>query len=733
MHVEKIGRSLFFATVHRLTFVAYAINALLTGLILQIIAGVSSIDYHLPIDYVGDSQLGFALKGMLTGEWYPLFGIHSDRLAAPFGFTMNDYPVPDNLFLWMIKLLSFPSHDYIYAVNVYFVITFFLISFTCMFAMRHFRVSFPIAIVLAQMFAFTPFHLMRGMPHLFLVSYFLVPLMTLVVIWIWSAKPVFFKRTATAYQLDLINYKSIFTLVVLFLGGSGGVYYAFFFIFFALIAGTSAYFYRKSLWHLLSAIIMIVIISGSLFINMLPNVIYKLKAGNNPEVAQRSAMESELYALKITQMLLPIDGHRIHRLAVQKETYNNQTGPNENRTATLGIVGSAGFVVLILYLLFKRSASTGALSRFSILVLSGTLLATVGGFSSFFAFTVFPQIRAYNRISVYLAFLSLSAVAVLAQKLKVCINNRKFILMLLGVLVIGIFDETTRNMRLTQPCNDEFRSDRDFIHMIEQTLPQDSMIWQLPFMPFPEIAPIYNMSDYSHFKGYLHSSTLKWSYGAMKGRTPHSWMELISKLPFDQMVKQLSIAGFAGIYVDRWGYKNPEQDVEEQLRNILRISPIVSRNSRLAFYPMTMYNAELRKRYNQGDLDKQRIVIPFIIHWGGDFSVQESNSESIWRWCGRKGVLSIKNELDRKRTVTIKTVLATGDHEKSRLVIKSGIFADELSVNDQGVLYEKTFSLPGNTEEKITFTSNARQVDAPGDLRDLVFRMSNYSIEEKKD
>lgn len=732
MHVEKIRRSIFFTTANRRTLIAYLINMLLTGVILHIIFGAYSINYHMPLSYEGDSQLGFALKGLVTGEWYPGFGIHSDRLAAPFGFTMNDYPVAENLFLWLIKLLSFPTHDYIYAINVYFVFTYFLISFTCMIAMRHFRISFPIAIVLAQIFTFLPYHLLRGIPHLFLASYFLVPLMTLVVIWIWSAKPVFFKRIKTAYQLDLLNYKTIFTLIVLFLGGSGGVYYAFFFIYFALIAGISASISRKSFLHLSSAIIMIIIISGSLFINMLPNVIYKLKAGNNSEVARRSGVESELYALKITQLLLPMDGHRIHRLAVKKEMYNNQTGPNENGTATLGLVGCVGFVFLISYLLFKRSASTGALSRFSILALSGTILATVGGISSLIAFYFFSKIRAYNRISVYLAFFSLSAVAILLQKLKVRINNRVFIPMLLGVLVIGIYDETT-NMRLGQPYNEEFRSDRDFIHTIEDALPQGSMVWQLPFMPFPETPPIYKMSDYSHLKGYLHSSTLKWSYGAMKGRPPHYWMELISKLPVDQMVKQLSIAGFAGIYVDRWGYKNPEQDVEEQLRTILRISPIVSRNSRLAFYPLTMYNAELRKRYDQGDLDKQRIVIPFIIRWGGDFSVQESNSESVWRWCGKKGVLSITNASDTKRTVTIKTDLETGHHEKSRLVVKSSIFEDELSVNDQDVLYEKTFSLPGNTEEKITFTSNARRVDAPGDDRHLVFRMLNYSIEEKKD
>jgi phosphoglycerol transferase len=259
------------------------------------------------------------------------------------------------------------------------------------------------------------------------------------------------------------------------------------------------------------------------------------------------------------------------------------------------------------------------------------------------------------------------------------------------------------------------------------------MIWQLPFMPFPETPPIHTMSDYSHLKGYLHSSTLKWSYGAMKGRPPHYWMEQISLLPIDQMLKQLSIAGFAGVYVDRFGYKNPGQDIEEHLQNTLHISPIVSRNNRLAFYPMTKYNDELRKQYSQADLDKQRIEMGLVIQWGGDFSVQESSPEGTWRWCGRKGILSIRNVAEKTRTITIQTHLATGHREKSMLVIKSSLFEDELSVNDLGELYEKTFSLPGNTEEKITFTSSAKKVDAPGDPRFLVFRLLHYSLEEKKD
>ncbi|MCX5824882.1 MAG: hypothetical protein NTY86_15645 [Deltaproteobacteria bacterium] len=227
--------------------------------------------------------MGFVMKGMIDGEWYPFFGIHSNRLAAPFGFNMYDYPVPENFLILIIKIISFISKDYTFVINCFFVLTFVLASLSFMYVARYYKVPFLTSLMFSLLFTFLPYHLMRGIDHLFLAAYFLVPLTCLILVWIWSAKPIFFKRTATSYQLDLLNYKSVFAVIVLLLAGGGGVYYVFFFAFFALIAGISAYFYRKNRYHLVSAMLLIAIISGSLFVNILPNVIYKIRFGENKQ------------------------------------------------------------------------------------------------------------------------------------------------------------------------------------------------------------------------------------------------------------------------------------------------------------------------------------------------------------------------------------------------------------------------------------------------------------------
>ena len=88
----------------------------------------------------------------------------------------------------------------------------------------------------------------------------------------------------------------------------------------------------------------------------------------------------------------------------------------ENTLSRLGFVGTVGFVGLLV-LLFWPSAATrfsagAALGGASRLTLAALLLATIGGFGSLVALLVTPEIRAYNRITPFIVFFSLTAVAV---------------------------------------------------------------------------------------------------------------------------------------------------------------------------------------------------------------------------------------------------------------------------------------------------------------------------------
>ena len=118
----------------------------------------------------------------------------------------------------------------------------------------------------------------------------------------------------------------------------------------------------------------------------------------------------------------------------------------------MGVLGSAGFLFLLGYLLFRPRETAPPhlahpfplLTHLSVLNLAAVLLATIGGFGSLFALLVWAQIRGYNRIIVYIAFFSIFALCLLfdytAQRYSQQRWQRMAVPALLSVILgLGIF------------------------------------------------------------------------------------------------------------------------------------------------------------------------------------------------------------------------------------------------------------------------------------------------------
>src|SRR5204862_367728 len=81
-------------------------------------------------------------------------------------------------------------------------------------------------------------------------------------------------------------------------------------------------------------------------------------------------------------------------------------------TGSLGLVGSIGFLYLLGRLCLRRPGrGTRLADGLAVLTLAGLLLATVGGLGVVLSLLAAPEIRAYNRIVIFLAFFSFAAVA----------------------------------------------------------------------------------------------------------------------------------------------------------------------------------------------------------------------------------------------------------------------------------------------------------------------------------
>ncbi|MBI3050344.1 MAG: hypothetical protein HYY76_18765 [Acidobacteria bacterium] len=70
------------------------------------------------------------------------------------------------------------------ALNNFFLMSFPLVFLCALGVLRHFGVTWPTAVAVSLLYAFAPYHLLRGEHHPFLTAYWPVPLAVLVALWI---------------------------------------------------------------------------------------------------------------------------------------------------------------------------------------------------------------------------------------------------------------------------------------------------------------------------------------------------------------------------------------------------------------------------------------------------------------------------------------------------------------------------------------------------------------------
>jgi phosphoglycerol transferase len=474
-------------------------------------------------------------------------------------------------------------------VNVFYLLTFPLVGLAAYLVLRRFAVTPWVAIACSVLYTVLPYHFWRQEQHLLLSAYYVVPLGAYLVLAVAGDRPVWARWRLTLATLGLCA-------VIGF--ASAGYYYA---AFTMILVGAVALIRAAVTWSrrpLLHGGAVVGALLVASLITLLPSFVYWAQHGRNEIVAHRLPVETELYGLKLTQLVLPIDRHRIDRLGEIRRDYNggSATPVTEATFSTpLGIVGTVGFLFLLAVAVLQMASPGRPVARpvfghAALATVLALLFAWTGGLSTWIA-GVWPQIRAWNRLSIFIAFFALLAVALLLDRGLELLRPRRGGAVLgaglvLLVLSIGVLDQTSTAYKPAYgPIEAEYRSDGDFVAAIEERLPAGAMVFQLPYHPFPEVAGPERMVDYDHMRGYLHSNDLRWSYGFMKGRPGDPSPELADE-PTAQMVRDVAAAGYAGIYVDRFGYADSAAKLEQELAAATGSQPIVSPNTRLSFFAL---------------------------------------------------------------------------------------------------------------------------------------------------
>jgi phosphoglycerol transferase len=569
----------------------YIAAVVMSVLIVAWVLRLWHVDIEVPLSYSGDAVLFEALvKGAVENGWY----LTNPRLGMPDGLEMHDFPMIDSLHFALMRIIAGIVGGPTAAFNLYFLLTFPLTALTALFALRRLGISRGVALIAGLLYAFLPYHFIRNMGHLFLTCYYLVPLLIAVVIksYLLTGAPGSDANEESTVSGSNKKWRRLGAGLVCILVGAAGAYYAFFSCWLIGIAAGAAAVRSRQWTPIKRAAIHVSLICLTAILVVSPSLVYRFTHGSNRSAVNRAPYMAEYYGLKFCQLIFPLTNHRLSCLAHLKARYNRSIYPpvNEADSASLGAIAGLGFLALLGRCVLPASQRQSRLTWGLVyLNFSSFLLGTIGGLGYLICF-VFPYIRCYNRISIFLGFFALTYVGIVLDQLgrryaQTLRARWVFGAVLAGLLVVGVVDQTNKNF-VPNYDNEQasYKQDAQFIDQIAAAVPAETMIYQLPYTTFVEHAGECYMFPYDSLHPYLHSASLRWSYGAMEGRPCSQWQHNVSRLAAPQMARALVRRGFGGIYIDRAGFLDHGRQLEQELTSALGHEPLVSANDRYSFF-----------------------------------------------------------------------------------------------------------------------------------------------------
>ena len=534
--------------------------------------------WSVPTEYSGDAlEILARIAAAAAGDTAPLRPQMISRLGAPFVANWSAYPASD---LPLVMLLGGLAR----VVGVFAAANLALLLATVSAAVafygcaRWLRARREWAFAGALLFAFTFQTFGRGLPHLFLLFAWTVPLALL------SCGLV-----ASSRRLRLRGASGLFCLGVALVIGVGNPYTLFLFLQLLGWALVAQWLQRRRAENVRVGLAMMV---GAVAAFVVVEAHVWLFTADTAAVSPltRNYGATERYALKPLELFLPPAAHRWEALAFFGNRYVrwSEWRNGEAFAPYLGVVGIAGFVWLAgttLRAILRRQRVPGiALPAGWVLVFS-----SVGGVTNIMAFfTGLVVFRATNRFSV---FISAVVLLFLVVRLSRWWRDRPerapwrwsarswratSVAAAAAVAVVGLADQMpcAPGQEKQAQIAARVEADRGLGKLLDGRLPAGAMVFQLPVMTFPEMGPRGQLGDYEHFRPYLVTQSLRFSYGALKGRSRSRWQREAEMLPTDELVRRLERYGFAALYLNKLGFTDRGEKLLAELRAMGRTQMI---------------------------------------------------------------------------------------------------------------------------------------------------------------
>ncbi len=723
----------------------YAIALAFTGGVLYYGMRLEDADLRVPFSYRHDALLILPLvKNTVEG------GDHwtNDRLGAPGIQELYDYPIVDTLHFAGIRLLGRFFPDPVYVFNLYYLLTYPLTTLSAMFVLRRFRLSIPASIAMSVLYAFQPYHYLRGEVHYFLAAYFVVPLTLWIALRLCQGAIPFFERFDDGtFRRRPFQAAGWGTLLFAALTATAGAYYAFFGC--ALIAAATVYgWWVSKTWRApLVGFGTVALIAGIGLLNHAPTAKYQASHGVNDQPHLRYSEEAEMYGLKIAQLVLPVSGHNWQPLATIRAEYDSpklRPSQTENESDTLGIVGSLGLIGLLIavFLPGHRRWPVGPLASLAIF---GVLLGTIGGAGSLIGHLVTPQVRAYNRVCIYLAFLALMAVGVAVDRLTQS-RWRVGVLLRVGafllILWIGLWDQLNNTwfrddgqLKDRNKIAVKYWEDREFFTRVEELFPDGGAVFNYPHIPYPEAQPVLGIESYDYMRGYLHTGNIRWSFGSMKGRVWDLRLRSMSNEAPPRMLERLVLTGFEALLVDVRGLTGTQlANLDRDIHIAIGDGPVYVHPDRsLVLYDLRAHADYLKRtngpaRFAEMVADERDAMSAL---WLKGFASYEPIGQETRRYYARpKATMMFVNPTERTRAVRVRMDFATLHKEPTTLSIRGAIWDDAVEdLREKPKAYERVLIVPPGWHA-VEFDCPPPPTFLPADSRWLFFSVTNFTHAE---
>jgi len=507
------------------------------------------------------------LRDIYDHGWY----WRNPDLGYPYGQNGSVFPELNVSHVLLVKLLGLFSPDPYTPGVIYFVAGFPLAALTMYFLASTQGIKRLPATVIGALFASAPGHQER-FEHLWLASYWVIPL------GLWVSLEVLRGRTLLLRHQDARGVRSVLTsrnltlFASLTLVGLSGVYYSAFVLILMTVAMIGRRWIARSALGWLPGLGAIAYLLG---VVLIPLLVAKVGASGEAVTgrlpATRHFVESELYAGKFMDLVMPWTGHRMDGLAYLTFGYNGRGLPTVE-TAALGLVAVLGLGGLVLHVARAMLASRPLdpkLARWAVLGAVSFGFYTVGGLGSFAALFVTPQLRTWSRLSVILMAIGLLATGHALVAIGRSGGLLRATVVASAVLSVGVLDQTNpQRAPAYGQIERQFAQLSGYTKDLRAAVGSDCAVFQLPVVQFPEAAGLDRLGPYDQLLPYLTSHGLSWSFGAMRGTAAGDWQLAIDPSQPGEMVRELSALGFCAIEVNNKGFDgstDARRDLEAHL------------------------------------------------------------------------------------------------------------------------------------------------------------------------